>query len=342
MPANLERRPSPKALARLPPRDFKAEVLRCARALLGAAPEGFVHDDVAAVLGADFANGGASERRLRQCLTAMCAADVLHRVGWGKFAQGPAFDVDQPLGAGVALAEELHQAFISAGGIMTMPEILAEVAREDDGRARLVRRTLKETPRYRTGVPLQGFKRHWLLIESERVKMPLPGRWLLRDLQLTVARLGKGHVPWDWGLEADLMSYREAIALGLRRARELLDEQPEGILADPAIANALDWCLDYAASAGGGGTGAAAVGYGMALADWWPATRDSLGLVDALAYAWTLLEISDVSGPCVLDALDVRFWVAVGKRTNLDPAMLSRGAVIPDYSGDLIRIARPT
>jgi hypothetical protein len=320
----------------VPVREFKGVVGQVARSLAKSHPDGFGYTDIAQRLGRDFGVPGPSERRLRRSLAGLCAAGVLARKGRGCFIAGPQMGGDDAIGMATQIAQQLQEAFANAGGIMPISEVLSELGRQDDAKARLVRKVLSQSPLYFSGLPLDGCRTHWLLIDSERKKVPLPGRWLMLDLQLTLARMGNAKASWQWGLEGGLAALRARIGRGLKDARELMGLRPDDMVGDPATAAALEWCLQNAQDVSGpvddfGGGARASV------AQWWQQGVQLHGRVQALSEAWQLLESDLWQEQCLVHVLDVRFWRAVGKLTGLDPAILSRGALVHDDTNDLRR-----
>jgi hypothetical protein len=82
-------------------------------------------------------------------------------------------------------------------------------------------------------------------------------------------------------------------------------------------------------------TGGILRGGTFSVAQWWQQATQLHGRVQALTAAWQLLESDIWQEQCLIHVLDVRFWRAVGNLTGLDPALLSRGALVHDDANDL-------
>ena len=316
----LETSGRPAAPKRQPHREFKSDVLRAVRWLVGMRPEGFGHADLAARLGntAD----RAMQRRVRNSLNRLCQTEILRREGRGLFVAGDAFEDRDAVSASAALMEEIYGHFYRAGGVLPIGELLSELSREDDEKARLVRKALKESDRYETGIPIDAYRTHWLLCSQDRRDVPLPGRWLGLDLRMTVAAAGGGRVSHTWGLLGDLDAFQTRICSGLRDARAIAGLSVEDVISDPAILTSFDWCLRTIDPA----LRLHDVTGTQPIAQFWASLSAELGERFALARVWEMLETNEV--PQLVQALDVRFWVSMGALTRLDPAWLSRGAIL--------------
>ena len=312
----------------LPVSEFKALTLERVKTLLESKPEGFRFPELAAIMGPLYQRGAPLARRLQTCLDGMCKGDVLKRSG-GWYVTGSNLYLDGALGVRTGLVSELHRVFYKSGGIMRMSEILFELDREDDFEARLVRKVLVESPLYFTGLPFDGYRTVWLVVESERVKVPLPGRWLLLDLQMTVAQMETPRRSSSWGLEASLAAYKARISRCLRDTRELLSMSELEVVAGSGIGDALEWCLANANDTYMR-TSPEQASEQVRVVDWWDSLLEAVGRPDALAYAWALIESDDSSAHNLLHALNVGFWETVGATTNVDAAWLSRGALRSD------------
>jgi hypothetical protein len=314
---------------------FKSAVDSAALRLAEERPLGFAVDDVAAVIGcADITR--QMRRRIRQRLVTLCNAERLFSpqpwtgVYLGSDKTGAALEIaHQPV-----LLDDVRRAFFDAGGFMQMPEIIAALG-FDAGSEKRVRAVMSESHLFERFTPLKGMRKHWRLSDSERATVPVPGRWMLADLQLKVFRMAGGKIPWSWGLKDALEAQRVRVGNGLRDARMLWRLSPEEMVADAGISGALDACL----------SGATELRYqdpqiiessGYKVAEWWDDCKEAMGTEEASAEAWRMLEGED-GQPYLLDALDVAAWVTIGARMKLDPALLSRGAHDYKMSGPLPR-----
>ncbi|MGH6780695.1 MAG: hypothetical protein ACREB5_01125, partial [Sphingomonadaceae bacterium] len=285
-------------------REFKAAVQEAVLAL-PPAPVGFSFAAVATRTGL----AKADETRLRRWLTNAEKRGLLVRIGRGLYAASDRFSVEGAVGVGAQLSVDIKQAFEQAGGVLSLPQLLAEVGRED---TTLVRRVLTESPLYEAGAPISGFRRTWRLIDAERLKLPVPGRLLVFDVQMAAG-----------GPRTDLphlLDYRRRqIAAGLLEARQLSRSTVADIVTPPSIANRLDAALNL-----GEAHFYTEAGNRLAVREWWRKAKQERGRVAALEEAWSRLEDADAA---FMNALDVAFWTALGRSLSFDPALLSRGAV---------------
>jgi len=116
---------------------------------------------------------------------------------------------------------------------------------------------------------------------------------------------------------------------GLRDARKFWRLSPEDMVEDAEISRSLDACFSRATEAPYLDPSFPEVS-GYKVADWWGDCKVGMGVAEALAEAWMMLE-GDAGHPYLLEALDVASWAAIGVRTKLDPALLSRGAIALNY-----------
>jgi hypothetical protein len=292
----------------MPPMGELAAFKAAARAAILTFPGEFTLADLAGAIG-----GSQGEERLRWFLRQRTREGLLERVAEGRYRAVEALSEPDALGAAAGIETGLREAFYALGGVATFAELLAELGREEEGLERHVRRVLDGSPRYVSGSPIPGYRRHWRLVDAERRLVPIPGRLVNFDLLMAAGgRANRGHA-------AILRGRRAQIAAGLREARELTGVSVAEMIATPGVAAALAFdlsCATLPASVGGRGT---------TLSAWWTAEVAAHGRERALAKAWAALEAADDP---YLFAVGVRFWVAVGKRLKLDPAYLSRGCAV--------------
>ena len=306
-------------------REFKARVLEKCRSVLALPTAQFCFADLARELGPSFAIGCPDERELRTALSGMVTRRQLVRPAHGRYAAGPCLDDDAA--AGMTVMAELREAFYFASGIMSTPEILIAVGRNDEMGARLVRRALSESADFVKGLPFAGYQNHWAVCEEKRRNIPLRGAMHLIDLQITVSHLPDGAIPYEWGLEKALGDMRKRIGTGLSDARKLLDVDA-GHMA-MRVANAFERNLAKAPIQFGGSSRATP-------GEWWRAMQADRGRGKALGESWRMLEAD--APPHIAGFLQVDFWLAVGEATGLDPAWLSRGCILHSVSRDPARM----
>lgn len=314
----------------MPPALFKATVDSAALGLAEEKPTGFSVNDVAIVLGFGEISR-AFRKKVRQRLTTLCKRGRLFSPDRGIYLAPDITVASFEATNDPVLLSDLHRAFVRAGGFMQMPDILVAVGLDGTDSERRVRAVLSESPLFDRFTPLEGLRKHWRLSDSERAAIPVPGRWLMADLQLKVFKAGQGHIPWKWGLQGALEATRVRIGNGLRDARLLWGMPPQEVVADPAFSTTLDACL----------SGAESLPYldaacpddtGYKVAEWWADCKAGMGLGEALVEAWMMFEGGE-HHPHLLDALDVASWQSIGARFRLDPALLSRGAIDIDWRG---------
>jgi hypothetical protein len=300
---------------------FKATLDSCVEALKAEGSRGFTVSDIAARMGATKPSA-ALRRRMQRRLETLCRSGVLVAPGHGVYIASSESSAVRETTIKPVLLGDLHKAFFDAGGFMHMGEILEALDLDNDqATARRVRVILSESPLFDSYNPLPGKRRCWRLADDERAKVPVPGRWMLANLQLTVLRAGGGKLAWTWGLVAEFEAYQQRVGRALRDARNLWRLTPEQFTDGTIVGEALDYCLGWCAEPYIDiGTQATEGSVG----DWWNEVKEGMGTKEATAEAWMMLEDGH---PSLIGALDVAMWMAVGKQTKLDPALLSRGSV---------------
>jgi hypothetical protein len=307
---------------------FKATLDSAALKLAQDKPTGFTVADVAAEIGCSEITV-EMRKSIRQRLKTLCKHGNLFSPNRGLYLASGTTSAAVQIACDPILLDDLRRAFFEAGGFMLMPDILTALGFDDPGAEKRVRTVMCASPLFDRFTPLKGMRRHWRLSDSERVTVPVPGRWMMVDLQLTAFRAGGGRIPWAWGLNGDLEAYRVRVGNALRDARKLWRLSPESIVEDSVISGALDACFSRATDLPYLDPGIPEVS-DYKVAEWWEDCKAGMGMADALAEAWRMLE-GDGGHPYLLDALDTASWVAIGARTKLDPAWLSRGAVALNF-----------
>lgn len=288
-------------------REFKAAA-RAAILSLPPAPDGFSFDDLAGRIG----EACRDPARLRRFIHNRIADGALVRLRRGRYAAGERLAEDNALGVGVQLVPDIHAAFFAHGGVISLATLLKELGRTGAYDATHVRTVLEASPLYRSGLPFAGHRRHWYMVDSERLKVPLPGRLLGLEVQMVTG----GRNPEEFPRR--LRRRRAQVRAALAEAREVSGFDAETLAATPAVANALEWALqasDIPYRTGGSS---------VPLAAWWAQRKQDAGRAEALAEAWGLLE---TEGAPHLIASTVRFWSAVGEALGVSAPHLSRGCV---------------
>ncbi len=310
----------------LRPREFKSLVLRVVRDLTTRSGEGFSIGDVAKALvgsGCEF-----SKNRLRKVLDRAVEVEVLTKPKRGLYAAGAKFDDDLVLTVAVSLSDEIDCAFYQAGGILPIAELLEILGRESDGDARFVRACLSESPRYQSSFPFEGYRNHWSVNEMRRRAIPVAGRWLDLELRLAQSECGAGRSLGAFEANRLRDAYRTRICFVLGDARRVAGMTVSDLLSAPSIQSALASACATAVEVN------AMEGERGSVASWWR-TLDT-GLANRLEVTWKHLENGTM--PMLAHVLTVRFWVAIAQATRLEPASLSRGALMIASDSEL-RIA---
>ena len=296
---------------------FKDEVRKTVAALLNAQPRGFYFAELAARLGEPFASCQNDTRRLRHQLDALCDQGVLMRIERGIYIGRDKGSIENV----PDVRSSVWRAFWNHGGCLTMPDLMAELA-PHPADPRAVRDHLWVDGRYTLGIPLTGFRRHWVVREEKRREIPLPGSLQLQELRLI--RLRRGSLPVGWGISA-LGALRERVGAALAAAREMADLTIGDLAEKPKVAGAMQRCLMAAASIRPSHPVLAE--RHSSFSQWWEATVQDVGQQHAIGVAWRGLEGDEPLLRDIQAVLDVRCWEAIGYATGLDPAALSRGAL---------------
>lgn len=288
-------------------REFKAAA-RAAVLSLPPAPEGFGFDDLAGRLGEPHRD----QTRLRRFIQNRIADGALLRLGRGRYAAGKRLAEENALGVGVELVSDIHAAFFDHGGVISMAALLKELGRTGAYDATHVRTVLQASPLYRSGLPFAGHRRDWFMIDSERLKVPVPGRLLGLEVQMVAGGRDPAEFPHR------LRHRRGLVGAALAEARGVNGHDADTVTAIPAVANALELALQ------GSDIPHRVGGSSAPLSAWWAQRNEDAGRARALAEAWALLE---TEGAHHLIATTVRFWSAVGEALGFSAPHLSRGCV---------------
>jgi hypothetical protein len=300
------------------PTDLKARVLTEARAILADDLDGFTHDRMADLIGGEYRNGGADERKLRTALLALQRADSLAR---GLWIAGPRLQRDLAAGPGVDLARRVYDAFCAAGGVLHLHQLHQHLGVAGDPTAvRMVADVLAADGRYESGVPIAGWRKAWRLADDLRQRLPVPGRLQALQARLDMDALGRRPIAADIALALQIR--RQRIGLAVQEARDLAGLAVAEIIADRAVETAL--AADLSASevvflADDGGR--------KTLGGWWGDMVAAHGLRHALTAAWRSLESPILLGANPADALSVASWRSIAAVIGADGAALSRGWV---------------
>ena len=300
--------------------EYKSSVEAGARALIAARPQGFTFSELAAHL----QYRGLSikeERRLRRQLDRLCDEDIAYRVDDGIFVAGPRFSEPSRDVAGAVDA-----AFWNAGGILSKEELWAQLADDGFGRSEITR-YLANSGRYELGIPFDGYRLKWCVPDENRKAIPMPGKNQMLELSLLRAR--KGPVPFGWGV-GQLKAFRARVGLAIRDARAIAEINIETLSKDWKLLRAVADCISTATNVQPWHPDTQ--DRFSSYAEWWAdaVTRD--GEADAFVQAWIGLEEDDHFLTGLLAALDVPCWAEIGRALNVDPALVSRGALGPPPS----------
>jgi len=289
---------------------FRATVVSAVSKTLELKPRGFTLEDIEPAIGGP--SSTAKKRRIRHQLERMTDAGQLDRVERGLYVAGDhSITVEES-----DLAEAVRGAFRDAGGVMTMDDLLASLP-HTISRRRNVLAYLAASDDFQTWLPIPGMRRHWLLRDDLRHRIPLSGEHQLLELRLL--RMSKGSVPTGWGIDA-LGASRRRIAQGLKDARDLRDSEIATVVADPTLRRVLLERIAAVAAPAGGEQPDDAVLKLMTV-------HHESGTGALLEVLWEDLERGDTPA-CFQRILDVRCWDAIGAVLDLDAASLSRGALL--------------
>lgn len=298
-----------------PPTMFIARALEMARRLLDAQPDGFRHADLAAVLGQQFAAGGAEVDRLRWTLKRLREAGVLATGGHGVFRAGPNIDNGGALGSSQGIVEGVENFMAENGGMGRIKEI-RQALRLNDGQARTLFRVL-EAGRYEQLPKLQDERHWWALPEAEMARTPLPG-WRL-DQDTSLMRYRAGSFSWRGGGWVEVDSRRRQIGQSVQRARLRANFSVIELLED-AVGAEFRRCLGSGRSKFPDSRGITNFG------EWWRRRVEEIGLDDAVLFAWGDFECGQRQDEhCAADNLDAQFWRVLAAHLGADAADLSRG-----------------
>ena len=303
--------------------EFKSTALAALTDVISARPsQGFSFLDLAAVLGPDFLPGGSRERNLRSWIAGQIKTGLIMKVERGGFiAPGLVEDRNQK---NVDLIASVHSAAFQLGAIFKFGEMLEEVSVEYPGCERVLAQVLSASPRYQHGINIKGWQSHWWARDSYRNAIPVPGRLLLIDLQLTASGV-KNSGPIEWGMVPLLHTRQARIGLGLKEARMMMRADFE-LTSVATVAAALEDAILSSV------TVIHSRGETRQLSKWWRQEVERLGRPEAILHAWAQLEDATELGRAMMSISTVRFWGAVAKATGLDAASLSRGTPVLDTS----------
>ena len=298
----------------LPIGEYRSQVAREALALLKVQPS-FYQGELAQRIGCDSRIGTPEGRKLRRQLETLCKRGVLILIDRGIYVAGDAV-------AAPDIGAKIRNAARNSGGILSMSELMAEVAGPGINQ-RTVRDHLVKSDTFVRGLPLEGYRNHWRVTDDLRRTIPVPGHRQMLELRIIRLRAGLD-IPAGWEIAA-LEIFQCHVGNAIRARRILLDLDITSLAGNRALLSTLGLRLTMAKHV-------RPMNPTMAdefesWSDWWTQAVTDHGDRGAFVQAWEGLESQDHRLYGIQMVLNVQCWEAMGKALVLDPAALSRGAL---------------